>query len=135
MRKLTWGDGPILNSPADVSRIIETRNATEDDILHAEKLPRFQNTLSAEESELLMSFLTVPYMRIPLVVGFFADLHENENGEIRCGDRVTYLFNSQLQALLRAVLFEQVRRRRGGGLYSALYSVVCEVGLCGVVCR
>ena len=48
-----------------------------------------------EESELLFSFLTVPYVRIPLVLNFFAGR-----------DRVTYLFNEELQKLLRAVLFE-----------------------------
>ena len=50
------------------------------------------------------------YMRIPLVVRFFADLHiDADTKALRCGDRVTYLFNAQLQALFSAVLFEQGR--------------------------
>jgi len=51
--------------------------------------------LSREEAEVLLSYLTVDYVRIPLVVGFFAS-----------HDRVTYLFNVELRNLLRAVLFE-----------------------------
>ena len=47
------------------------------------------------ESELLLSYLTVDYVRIPLVVNFFAS-----------HDRITYLFNRELQDLLRSVLFE-----------------------------
>jgi hypothetical protein len=42
--------------------------------------------LSVGESEALLSYLTVPYVRIPLVVGFFA-----------AKDRSTYLFNEELQ--------------------------------------
>lgn len=42
-----------------------------------------------------MGYLTVDYVRIPLVLGFFASR-----------DRVSYLFNPELQRLLRAVLFE-----------------------------
>jgi hypothetical protein len=75
--------------------MLQLRCPTEEDILHAEKLPNFGDTLSREESEALLSFLTVEYIRLPLVVGFFASR-----------DRPTYLFNHQLQALLRAVLFE-----------------------------
>jgi hypothetical protein len=44
---------------------------------------------------MLLCYLTVDYVRLPLIVGFFASR-----------DRVTYLFNRQLQDLLRAVLFE-----------------------------
>ena len=64
-------------------------------IFQADALPRFDDTLSREESEMLLSYLTVDYTRIPLVLGFFASR-----------DRATYLFNRDLQALLRAVLFE-----------------------------
>lgn len=56
---------------------------------------RYNDTLSPEESEALLSFLTVPYLQIPLVLGFFGT-----------ADRALYLFNPELQQLLRAVLFE-----------------------------
>ncbi|TFJ87145.1 hypothetical protein NSK_001478 [Nannochloropsis salina CCMP1776] len=95
-RKLQWGEGAAVQSPADVARILPgLTSASEDDILHTEKLPTFGDTLSREESETLLSYLTVEYIRIPLVVSFFASR-----------DRHTYLFNPDLQALLRAVLFE-----------------------------
>eukprot|EP00043_Microstomoeca_roanoka_P005858 m.58502 g.58502 ORF g.58502 m.58502 type:complete len:4257 (-) comp13155_c0_seq1:39-12809(-) len=94
-RKLIFGEGPAVHSPADVTRMLNLEYPSEDDVLHCDRLPMFGNTLSREESEQLMSYLTVDYMRVPLVLGFFASK-----------DRVTYLFNGQLQALLRAVLFE-----------------------------
>jgi hypothetical protein len=57
--------------------------------------------LSREESELLMAALSVPYVRLPLVLEFFAT-----------HDRVTYLYNTSLRALLRAAIFEAVRRNK-----------------------
>eukprot|EP00624_Nannochloropsis_granulata_P005047 evm.model.NODE_35720_length_30909_cov_25.476009.5 len=95
-RKLLWGEGVAVQSPSDVGRLLPgVTMASEDDVLHAEKLPTFGGTLSREESETLLSYLTVEYIRIPLVVSFFASR-----------DRHTYLFHPELQALLRAVLFE-----------------------------
>ena len=94
-REIQFGEGPVVNSPSNVSTILQLPTPSEDDILHCDKLPTFGGTISREESEQLLSFLTVDYIRIPLVVGFFASQ-----------DRVTYLFNSQLQSLFRAVLFE-----------------------------
>ncbi|RMX67281.1 hypothetical protein DD238_002126 [Peronospora effusa] len=105
-RKVYFGEGPIITSPANLSALLvkSSSNApagnlptvvTEDDIMHLTDLPTFNGTLSAEEAEYLMSYLTVPYTRIPLVVSFFSSR-----------DRVTYLFNPMLQQLLRAVLFE-----------------------------
>ena len=95
-RKLAYGEGPIVHSPCDPSRHIDAHPpVSEEDVLHADLLPTFGDTLSREESEMLISYLTVDYVRIPLVLGFFASR-----------DRVTYLFNPQLQHLLRAVVFE-----------------------------
>jgi len=94
-RELIFGEGPVVHSPADIARLLGIPLPTEDDILHADKLPTYGDTLSREEAEALLSFLTVDYVRIPLILGFFAS-----------HDRVTYLFNSDLRALLRAVLFE-----------------------------
>lgn len=86
---------PPLPSPAAPTRYLGVEFPTEDDVLHCDALPTFNNTLSREESEQLMSYLTVAYVRVPLILGFFASR-----------DRVTYLFNPGLQALLRSVLFE-----------------------------
>ncbi|TYZ50886.1 hypothetical protein PybrP1_007186 [[Pythium] brassicae (nom. inval.)] len=106
-RKIFFGEGPVIASPAELSTLLAgaAKGAasapslpspiTEDDIMHLSELPTFHGTLSAEESEYLMCYLTVPYARIPLVTAFFASR-----------DRVTYLFNPMLQQLFRAVLFE-----------------------------
>ena len=61
-------------------------------MLFADELPTFGGTLSLEESEALLSYLTVPYCRVPLVCGFFA-----------ARDRSSYLMNGDLQALFTAV--------------------------------
>jgi len=97
-RKFFFGEGSVVHSPADISAILSfsgNHRPTEDDILHQDSLPNFGDTLSRQESEMLLSYLTVPYLRIPLVLAFFAT-----------GDRVTYLFNHEIQALLRATLFD-----------------------------
>lgn len=41
---------------------------TEDDVLHLKTPPTFDNTLRAPDSELLLTLLTAPYLRIPLVL-------------------------------------------------------------------
>ncbi|RHY32657.1 hypothetical protein DYB32_002374 [Aphanomyces invadans] len=96
-RKLYFGEGPVVISPTALPALLHTSSSvlTEDDILHTNTLPQFQGTLSMEESEYLLCYLTVPYTRIPLVLNFFSSR-----------DRVMYLFNTSLQSLLRAVLFE-----------------------------
>jgi hypothetical protein len=88
-RHLTFADGPLVHSPADLSAILSIQLPSEDDVLHAPKLPNFSSTLSREEAESLLSFLTVDYVRIPLVLGFFAT-----------SDHITYLFNRELQVIL-----------------------------------
>ncbi|KAL4094321.1 hypothetical protein PRIC1_009982 [Phytophthora ramorum] len=105
-RKVYFGEGPIITSPANLGALLVKSSSngsagslptviTEDDIMHLTDLPTYHGTLSAEESEYLMSYLTVPYTRIPLVASFFSSR-----------DRVTYLFNPMLQQLFRGVLFE-----------------------------
>jgi hypothetical protein len=71
---------------------------TEDDILHLRNLPTFDDSLTASDSELLLSFLTEPYLRIPLVLSFFAT-----------EDRIHSLKQPQLRGLLDAVLWEPGR--------------------------
>ncbi|CAC9518839.1 conserved hypothetical protein [Leishmania infantum JPCM5] len=94
-REVMYGEGLALHSPIDVSRMIEVDHPTEDDVLHAKVLPTFAGTMNVEESEVLLSCLTAPYVRIPLVLDFFASQ-----------DRHTYLFVYEVQEVLRAVLFE-----------------------------
>jgi hypothetical protein len=69
-----------------------TDQVSEDDVLFADELPTFGGTLSLEESEALLSYLTVPYCRVPLVCGFFA-----------ARDRSSFLMNGDVQALFTAV--------------------------------
>ena len=116
-RKLVWGNplhSPTLLSPSDVGAMLGREDPTEEDVLHTDDLPRFHGTLSSEESEALLSYLTVGYIRVPLVAHFFADLQsifDEGSGayELHCGNRATFLFNEQLQALFRSVVLEQVR--------------------------
>jgi hypothetical protein len=94
-RELLFGEGPVVQSPIDSTKLIGAPLPSEDDVLHADALPDFGQTLSREETEQLLAYLTVNYIRVPLVLGFFAS-----------HDRVTYLFNEQLRDVLRAALFE-----------------------------
>ena len=59
---------------------------SEDDVLHIKHLPDFEGRMSQRDSELLLSYLTVPYLRIPLVLWFFA-----------CPERIHCLGVQQLQ--------------------------------------
>ena len=68
---------------------------SEDDVLHIKSLPTFDDVLSQRESELLLSYLTVPYLRIPLVLNFFAT-----------DDRVSALRSDTIKRVLDSVLFE-----------------------------
>jgi hypothetical protein len=45
---------------------------TEDDLLHLPNLPNFDSTLPGSDVEVLLSILTVPYLRIPMILSFFA---------------------------------------------------------------
>eukprot|EP00931_Biecheleriopsis_adriatica_P073552 TRINITY_DN47812_c0_g1_i1.p1 TRINITY_DN47812_c0_g1~~TRINITY_DN47812_c0_g1_i1.p1 ORF type:complete len:4288 (-),score=931.49 TRINITY_DN47812_c0_g1_i1:37-12879(-) len=110
-RKLTWGEGQTLRSPADVARILERQRPTEEDILHTEschlRKARHDGTLSDEEAEALLTCLVAPYLRVPLVSHFFASLESFGDNALRCGNRASFLFNEKLQALFRAAILEQ----------------------------
>ena len=110
-RDLSYGEGLVLQSPSSLPRILSKTYVTEDDILHIDKLPTFNDVLSREESELLLSYLTVEYVRIPLVVAFFASQ-----------DRHMYLFIEKLQKLFRSVLFES-----GSWVSSSKHLIIDEV--------
>jgi len=67
----------------------------EDDVLHLRVLPNFNKKLSARDSELLISYLTVPYLRIPLLLRFFST-----------PERIGALADPFLQEVLDAAMFE-----------------------------
>eukprot|EP00913_Durusdinium_trenchii_P011100 g10422.t1 len=46
--------------------------STEDDVVHAPTLPNFGQALAQEEAEHVLSSLTMPYLRIPLLLHFLA---------------------------------------------------------------
>jgi hypothetical protein len=71
----------------------------EDDVLHLtpSELPSFGHVLSPSDSERFVQFLTVPYIRIPLILDFFA------NGD---PGRLTALKTKSLQLIVDACLFE-----------------------------
>ncbi|CAK9118523.1 unnamed protein product [Durusdinium trenchii] len=82
-------------SAALPSHHTKTPVRTEDDLLYMRSLPTFNEMLRASDSEALLSFLTVPYIRMPLVLAFFTT-----------GDRVNSLFDQGLQQILQAVILE-----------------------------
>ena len=45
---------------------------SENDVLHLHTLPDFEGTIGQRDSELFLSYLTVPYLRIPLLLDFFS---------------------------------------------------------------
>eukprot|EP00756_Hemistasia_phaeocysticola_P010307 Hpha_TRINITY_DN15008_c2_g11::TRINITY_DN15008_c2_g11_i1::g.123864::m.123864 len=71
---------------------------SEDDLLHIKSLPSFGDLIGQRDSELLLSYLTAPYLRIPLVLHFFAS-----------EDRAALLRAPVMQKLLDSVLFEPGR--------------------------
>jgi hypothetical protein len=75
---------------------------TEDDVLHLEtkELPTFGNILTPSDAERFIQFLTVPYIRIPLILDFFA------NGD---PTRLSALKTKSLQLIVDAALFEPGR--------------------------
>jgi hypothetical protein len=72
---------------------------TEDDVIYRPNLPTFENkhgqVLNQRDSELLLSYLTVPYIRLPLILTFFST-----------EDRIHKLQSPELRAIFDSVLFE-----------------------------
>ena len=68
---------------------------SEEDVIHCPTLPLFDHLLTLEACEALMSTLTVPYLRIPLLLAFCANK-----------DRVDILHHHRLQRLFACALFE-----------------------------
>lgn len=84
-----------IPSQANPSILLSQRVDTEDDILHIRDLPDFDGTLGAKDCELMLQYLTAPYLRIPLLLNFFAS-----------ETRLKTLRNRDLQEVLDAALFE-----------------------------
>lgn len=95
-------------SLADPSILAQEPLNSEEDVLHLRHLPEFdpRNKLSPRNCELLLQYLLVPYMRIPLVLQFFADQM-----------LLTSLASLELQSALDACLFEP-------GMWQAAYTKV-----------
>jgi hypothetical protein len=82
-------------SGGDPSQLAAQKIESEEDVLHIRYLPDFGGRLKAADCELLLQMLTVPYIRIPLVVNFFST-----------AERITALNSEELQGALDACLFE-----------------------------
>ena len=66
----------------------------EDDILHIRRLPEFEG-LQLSSVERLLQYLTVPYLRVPLIIDFFSSQ-----------DHISALKDTKLRALVEAAIFE-----------------------------
>lgn len=82
----------VPRSAADVGQIAE------EDLLHMTNLGELGSLCGMRDAELLLSYLTVPYMRIPLTLRFFA-----------CEDRASLLRYPIFQQLLTCVIFDAGR--------------------------
>jgi hypothetical protein len=82
-------------SQVNPSILLGERVDTEDDILHIAKLPDFEGTLGAKDCELMLQYLTAPYMRIPLLLKFFSS-----------EARLKALRTFKIQEVLDAAMFE-----------------------------
>eukprot|EP00466_Bigelowiella_natans_P015194 jgi/Bigna1/85176/estExt_fgenesh1_pg.C_20373 len=91
---IKFAPGYAQKSPASLSLLGTRNDADEDAVLQKTELQRFGDTLSEEESERLMTYLTTPYLAIPLVLEFFAK------------QRVGALLNPWLRDIFESVLFE-----------------------------
>ncbi|KOO20988.1 hypothetical protein Ctob_000046 [Chrysochromulina tobinii] len=89
---LRWGTDA---SPNDARLHLDRHVESEADVLHIPELPTFDGTLGQADAELLISFLTVPYLRMPLIVQFFASKN-----------RLHALASEDVRRLLTGVLLE-----------------------------
>ena len=85
-------------SKANPSVLAGERVDTEDDVLHLKALPNFDESMGARDVELLLQYLTAPYLRIPLVLKFFSN-----EARLKC------LRVVELQEVVDAALFEPGR--------------------------
>ena len=66
------GTPRVPPSGANPSNLVGKEIDVEDDVLHIKKLPDFGGYITQYKAELLIQYLTVPYLRIPLVMQFFS---------------------------------------------------------------
>jgi hypothetical protein len=101
-------------SPADIARYVPPSSpaggagTTEEDILHHEDLPTFDNALSPEEAESFLTYLTARHIAPPLILRFFS------------GDRIGQLMNPKLQRIVESVLFEPLEFLSQGAVKNGL---------------
>mmetsp|Transcript_70630 Transcript_70630/g.197306 ORF Transcript_70630/g.197306 Transcript_70630/m.197306 type:complete len:905 (-) Transcript_70630:1623-4337(-) len=100
---LTSSSARCPPSGADPSNLAGQKILTEDDVLHIKFLPDFDGRLNSRHSELLLQYLTAPYLRIPLVLKLLSDQ-----------TRVRSLTNMELQGVLDSCLFEPGQWREPG---------------------
>jgi hypothetical protein len=81
--------GLAFISRAKASFYTECELQSENDVLYMSSLPDFEGALGQRDSELLISYLTVPYLRIPLLLHLFSS-----------DDRMSALKNQNLQKCL-----------------------------------
>ena len=85
----------LLPAAAAAAAASSELSLSEDDVLHLKCLPSFGGRLPAADAELLLQFLTAPYLRIPLMLQFFGE-----------GARIECLSCPVLQQVVAAALFE-----------------------------
>eukprot|EP00466_Bigelowiella_natans_P001199 jgi/Bigna1/76726/fgenesh1_pg.43_\ len=90
-----FSDIDLKNRRFQIQATGNSSRVTEDDVIHHRRMPSFDNTLSDQDSEALLTFLTVPYLRIPLVMDFFL-----------ARQRYLSLINPELDAVFSGSLFE-----------------------------
>ena len=97
-QRLVGGKAPRPRRPpsaADASILAGSALATEDDVLQLRHVPDFGGVLRPADSEVLLQALLVPYLRLPLLLQFFAE-----------PTRTSSLSSPELQRMLDAVAFE-----------------------------
>jgi len=82
-------------SSAEASVLAGAKVDTEDDVLHLRHLPDFGGALRASDVEYMLQALLAPYLRVPLLLRFFADPM-----------RTSALAKPELQQMLDAALYE-----------------------------
>ncbi len=82
-------------SGADPSALVKELISNEEDVLHVPTLPTFGGKLNQSASEMLVSYLTVPYIRIPLLLNLLAT-----------PEHIGALGNREIQSVLDGALFE-----------------------------
>lgn len=93
---------------ADTSRLSKLAADSETDILYLPPSPvQFPNAMAPRDVELFLQYLTAPYVRIPLVLGFF-------NTE----SKITLLDNHAVQQSLWSALFEPGGERQESHAFS-----------------